>query len=133
LNEDDSLMDVRIAVILVGCLTALTLLTGLAEGFVLGGLLGQDLGMLRPCGWIQGAVGGVLFCGAHFLFAVVQGVVWIGLMLRQPWARFLGMMLALLYSCSIFFPLGFIMFFVLLTSKEAFLGSTIEKEPVGSE
>ena len=72
-------MDVRIVVILVGCLAVLTVLTGLAEGLVLAGLLGQDLGLLRTCGWIQGGLGGALFCGAHALFglfrALFSGVV----------------------------------------------------------
>ena len=110
-------MNVRIELVLVGAMTVFTVLTGLALGLVTGGLFGQDVALVPVCGWIQGAIGGLVCCGSYGVVALVQAITWVGLLLKKPWGWALGLILAALYTCSVFFPVG-VWLFVILLSKD---------------
>ena len=117
-------MKVRIELVLVGGMTGLTLLTGVVQGLVMGGLMGQDAALWAVCGWIQGAVGGLICCGAYGLVALLQGVTWIGLALKKPWGWGMGLLVATMYTGSIFMPVGLWLFATLLSESKRALYRT---------
>ena len=110
-------MQVRLEIILVGTMTLLTLLTGLAQALLAAGLLSQDPTLIPCCAWIQGGVGALLFCIGYGLFALIQCVGFSGLILKKPWGWGLGLVLAALYTCSAFLPIGVLLFYRLLSER----------------
>ena len=118
LSEDDLLLKVRFELVLVGAMTLFTLMTGLIQGLVIGGLFGQDAALIPLCGWIQGAVGGLICCGAYSLISLLQAIAWVGLLLKKPWGWGMGLLLASLYTCSFFFPIGIGLFVLLLSQSK---------------
>lgn len=118
-------MEVRFAMTVVGFLTTLTLLAGVLQGLVVGGVLAQDALVLSTCGWIQGVVGGGLLCGTHLILTFLQGSIWVGLLLRQSWARYLGILLGLVYTCSGLFPFGLLLIVLLIRARDAFSDATL--------
>lgn len=107
-------MELRLAIALVGLLTVLTLVMGLLQGVVCGGLLSQDTWIWTYLGWIQGTVGGIAIFATYAIAASVQVVVLVGLVLRKSWARSMGFVLGGLYTCSGLFPFGLLLIVLLL-------------------
>ena len=107
-------MELRLAITLVGILSGTTLVVGVLQGLVFGGLLSQDASLWVCCSWIQGTLGGGVICGVYALFSGLQLLVLVGLILRKRWARFMGLGLGLLYTCSGLLPFGLLLIVLLL-------------------
>jgi hypothetical protein len=100
--------------LVVGAMLVFTCAGGLLNGAFLFGLFSRDVFLPAPCGWLQGAVGGGLFCGAAGLLSLLQlGVLW-GLALRRRWSFYAGLALCGLYICLGALPAGLILGLALL-------------------
>ena len=111
-------MKVRIELVLVAGMFILTVVAGLMQGILVGGLIGQDPVIWFGCRWIQGAVGGLVCCGSYGIAALLQGVTWLGLALKKNWGWAMGLLVAVLYTGSIFMPIGLWLFISLLAERK---------------
>lgn len=107
-------MELKIAMGIIGLATALTVVTGVFQGLVFGGVVSFDPSMWTGCSCIQGVVVGGLLVVFHLLFAMVQTIVLGAFVWRARWARPAGFLLALIYLCSGLFPFAIVLFVVLL-------------------
>lgn len=120
-------MEQKIAVSTIGLAIVLTVVAGLFQGCIFGGLVSMDPSVWSGCGWIQGLVTGLVLVLFTVAFALMQCVVLGALLWRAPWAKTAGFILALIYLCSGLFPFAIVLFVVLLRRPT----TSVAREPQG--
>ena len=117
-------MELKLAISIVGFVTVLTVVSGVLQGLVFGGLVSTDPLMWTGCSCVQGLVAGGFLLVLHLFFAMLQTVVLGGLLGRARWAKPAGFALAFIYLCSGLFPFAIVLFVALLR---------VRLHPVGPE
>ena len=111
-------MELRITMLMMALGALFTLIWGVAQSLLCGGLVALDLQLPPMCSAIQGVGIGIMVAAGYLFFVGVQGIAIIGASRRVSWAYSLTLALAVIYCFVGFLPLG-VMIIVLMTRPSA--------------